>query len=330
MKPARPLREATGGTRSAKGGTALIQAVIDIGSNTMRLAIYQITGSRAVMVLKKKRIVGLAGYVQAGVMTEAGIDAAAEVLEEFHHFLEEFGIAQVTAFTTAALRNAANSRVAVAELARRGGFPIRVISGEEEAELDFLGAIHSLGRAEGLLIDIGGGSTELVSYKDGIIREKTSLPVGSLSLRTGIVTGTLPSPEQARRLRELAAEAVASIPGFHGLSVPLAGGIGGTFKGAKNVCNALYHLPGDNLSIDVDRLPDMVRRFSPAAGLPEDDAVLLMRAEPDRLHTLIPGLILAEAIARRFGARTITYSDSGVREGFLYREFPSLTTVVTG
>ncbi len=307
----------------------MIQAVIDIGSNTMRLAVYQIQDNRAVMVLKKKRIVGLAGYVRDGVMTEAGIDAAGEVLEAFRHFLDEFGITQVTAFTTAALRNAANSRVAVAELSRRGGFPIRVISGEEEAELDFLAAARGLGTIRGLLVDIGGGSTELVAYEGAAIREKASLPAGSLSLRTGIVTGTLPSPEEAARLEELAAAAVDALPGFTGVSAPAIGGIGGTFKGGKNVYNALYGLPKSNLTIDVRRLPDMIRRFSPAAGLSEADAVILMRAEPDRLHTLIPGLILAEAITRRFGATTITYSDSGVREGFLYREFPALTTIIT-
>ncbi|MBQ7515181.1 MAG: exopolyphosphatase [Schwartzia sp.] len=308
----------------------MIQAVIDIGSNTMRLAIYQIQDNRAVMVLKKKRIVGLAGYVRDGVMTEAGIDAAGAVLEEFHHFLTEFGIKEVTAFTTAALRNATNSRVAVAELARRGGFPIRVISGEEEAELDFLGAARGLGAATGLLVDIGGGSTELVAYENGAIREKVSLPSGSLSLRTGIVTGTLPSPEEAARLRELAAVAVNALPGFVGVSTPVIGGIGGTFKGGKNVYNALYGCPKQNLTLDVHRLPDMIQRFSPATGLPEEDAVLLMKAEPDRLHTLIPGLILAEAIARRFDAPRITYSDSGVREGFLYQTFPELTAVVAG
>ncbi len=55
-------------------------------------------------------------------------------------------------------------------------------------------------------------------------------------------------------------------------------------------------------------------------ALPQEDVVLLMRAVPDRLPTILPGLVVADVIAKRFGAQRITYSDSGVREGFIYSE----------
>ena len=99
----------------------MIHGIIDIGSNTIRMAIYDIAGEKIDFLMKKKHLVGLAAYLENNVMTKAGIDKVCEVLFEFRSFLEIFHISQVTAFTTAALRNCRNSREAVEEIIRRTG-----------------------------------------------------------------------------------------------------------------------------------------------------------------------------------------------------------------
>ena len=82
----------------------MIQAIIDIGSNTVRMAIYQIDSGRIEMLMKKKHMVGLAAYLKNGEMQQQGIDKLCEVLNEFKEFLSSFRITDITAFTTAALR----------------------------------------------------------------------------------------------------------------------------------------------------------------------------------------------------------------------------------
>ena len=72
--------------------------------------------------------------------------------------------------------------------------------------------------------------------------------------------------------------------------------------------------------MDASALPALIRRFTADRELTQDDVVLLMRAVPDRLPTILPGLTIATVICRHFGATKITYSDSGVREGFIYSE----------
>ena len=144
----------------------MLHGIIDIGSSTVRMAVYDIRGGDIEMLLKKKHVVGLAAYVKDGVMTQAGIDKAVEILKEFTGFLQCFHITRVAAFTTAALRNAKNSKEAVAEIERRTGLKIRVITGDEEAAFDFIGATHAFGHEDGLLVDIGGGSTELVAFAE--------------------------------------------------------------------------------------------------------------------------------------------------------------------
>ena len=300
----------------------MLYGVIDIGSSTVRMAVYDISpAGGAEMLLKKKHVVGLAGYVKDGRMTQAGIDKAVEILQEFRAFLACFHIDHVCAFTTAALRNASNSREAVAEIERRTGLAIRVITGDEEATFDFIGATHGLAGESGLLVDIGGGSTELVSFAAGRIERKVSLPLGATALAARFSAEVLPSRAECAAMRAEAQEVLAGASSFARIQAPVICGIGGTFKSGLALYRAVYgKSAGDDLTMEAARLPELIERFVRDRALPQEDVVLLMRAVPDRLPTILPGLVVADVIAKRFGAQRITYSDSGVREGFIYSE----------
>lgn len=295
----------------------MLQAMIDIGSNTVRMAIYRITDTAAVMILKKKHPLGLAAYVEDGVMQEQGIDKVCEILGEFNTFLRCFDIKDVVAFTTAALRNAANSREAVSAITERTGIPIRVISGDEEAVFDFIGATHGAGAQDGLLVDIGGGSTELVSFKHGEILRKISLPVGSLSLASSFVGGILPTAAETAAMRAHIKALFDAEPFFEGLRHEHISGIGGTLKSTSELYRRLYQ-SDEAAPLLVSQFKEIINRYS--GNVPEADLALIFLAAPDRLHTLFPGMIIAEAVAERLGSRTLLYSDSGVREGYLYAE----------
>lgn len=296
----------------------MLLGMIDIGSNTIRMAIYLIEGSHIEMLLKKKHTVGLASYLKDNVMQPEGIDKAAEILNEFRGFLTTFQITQVTAFTTAALRNAENSREAVAEIERRTGFSIRVITGDEEAEFDFIGATHNLQNDSGLLIDIGGGSTEIVSYRDRTIRYKMSLPIGSLGLRTRYVTELLPSASECLAMRSEAGRMIENLDMPVSMPETAVVGIGGTFKGATALYNAMFNQPASNVRMETRRFMTMISALQRDQGMTQELAILLMRTVPDRIRTIVPGLILADVLARRFHGKVITYSNSGVREGYIY------------
>lgn len=300
----------------------MLYGVIDIGSSTVRMAVYDISpAGGAEMLLKKKHVVGLAGYVEGGRMTQAGIDKAVEILQEFRAFLACFHIDHVCAFTTAALRNASNSREAVAEIERRTGLAIRVITGDEEATFDFIGATHGLAGESGLLVDIGGGSTELVAFAAGRIERKVSLPLGATALAARFSAEVLPSRAECAAMRAEAQEVLAGASSFARIQAPVLCGIGGTFKSGFALYRAVYgKSAGDDLTMEAARLPELIERFVRDRALPQEDVVLLMRAVPDRLPTILPGLVVADVIAKRFGAQRITYSDSGVREGFIYSE----------
>lgn len=297
----------------------MLYGMIDVGSNTIRMAIYLIDGDMVEMILKKKHTVGLASHVREGVMQRSGIEKVVEIISEFRDFLKDLGITRITAFTTAALRNAANSQQAVEEIEYRTGIKIHVITGDEEATFDFIGATHNLVDEDGLLIDIGGGSTEIVYFKARRIKIKVSLPIGSLAFHTRY-TGVhiLPSEKECAEMRAEADATVSAIKEFQAVSHAQICGIGGTFKGAMALYNAMYGMPRHNMRMEVRRIGDILRRFQRENELIEPDKVLLMKTVPERMHTFMPGLIIADVLAKRFGSLHIIFSDSGVREGYIY------------
>lgn len=298
----------------------MLQAIIDIGSNTLRLVVYKIDGQRCEQVMKKKHLVGLAAFLKNGVMQQEGIERVCEVLSEYKKFLDGFGIKNVAAFTTAALRNAKNSREAVTEIVSRTGIDVRVITGEEEAEYDFIGSTHNLKDDEGLIVDIGGASTEVVYFKERKIVLKTSLIIGSLSLQSNFVEGILPSKDEIKEMRAYARDVVESAEELTEIRHAHICGIGGTFKGGCALYNRHYGEDKKSDLLDAQKLAALVDCYALEENLDEDTLIDLFTTCADRLHTIIPGLIIADAVAERFDAKTIVYSDSGVREGYIYKE----------
>ncbi|MBE6085799.1 MAG: exopolyphosphatase [Selenomonas ruminantium] len=296
----------------------MLHGIIDIGSNTIRMAVYLIEGGHFEQLMKRKETVGLASYVEDGIMQQEGIDRAVETLQEYKKLLQCFNITQVDAFTTAALRNAQNSRQAVGEIESRTGIKIRVISGDEEATLDFIGATHSLNNASGLLIDIGGGSTEIVTYRNRQIQYKTSLPIGSLSFAKKYVSYVLPTMNECLEMYGEAEATVGAAADFINICEAEIVGIGGTFKGACALNNELFNLPAANRRLETKNIRPIIGNFIGDLGMTQEMAVALMRSVPERIQTIIPGLVIANVLARRFQSHWITYSDSGVREGYIY------------
>lgn len=224
-------------------------AIIDVGSNTVRMNIYKLERGQLSLVMGKKESVGLASYVKNGQMLPEGVNRACEVLAEFRMILQDLGITDYHVFATAALRNAVNSRAAVAEIMERTGIKIEVISGETEAELDFIGASHAVEVTDGLLVDIGGASTELVVYAGGEIKKKVSLPIGSLNTYDRYVTNLLPSRTERKAIRQMVLNLLKQDTDLYEGEYIIVCGVGGTIRAGSRA----YRAAGDDHSLHADQ-----------------------------------------------------------------------------
>ncbi len=164
-----------------------------------------------------------------------------------------------------------------------------------------------------LLADIGGGSTELVAYEDGAITSGCSLPMGSLSLFSKFVDGLFPTKEE-RKAIESTVKSELERAKTAGLKCKHLTGVGGTIRAAAKLCNDLSGADPDNRMIPAEEIRRLYK------GLKKGDKHTLqqiLRSTPDRVHTILPGLIILTTVMDAYGVETVSVSTCGVREGYL-------------
>ena len=290
--------------------------IVDLGSNTIRLSIYHWEGRQFKLLMNKKEMAGLAGYIKDGVLSDRGILVACQVLAGFKALLENFDIRDIHVFATASLRNIVNTEDAVDTICSVTGLPVEVVSGSDEAAFSFLGATVGGGApATGLLADIGGGSTELVAYENGVITSGCSLPMGSLSLFTRHVSGLFPTREERHAIRD-EVEAELERAKTQGIRCTHLTGVGGTIRAAAKLCNDLSGADQSNRSIPAEEIRALYKDLKKG-----DQATLrqILRIVPDRVHTILPGLAILNAVLKSYEVETVLVSPCGVREGYLLR-----------
>ena len=290
--------------------------IVDVGSNTIRLSIYHWEGQKFKLLMNKKEMAGLAGYIKNGLLSDSGILVACRVLAGFKALLRNFDIADLYVFGTASLRNIVNTEEALETIEAVTGIKVEVLSGADEAAFSFLGATVGGGApGSGMLADVGGGSTELVAYQDGAITSGCSLPMGSLSLFTKHVSGLFPTKEERKAIRSDVREELEKAK-TAGLRCSHLTGVGGTFRAAAKLCNDLSGADPDNRIIPAGEI------HAPDKGLKKGDQDTLrqiLRSVPDRVHTILPGLAILTAILDAYEVSTVSVSACGVREGYLLR-----------
>ena len=166
----------------------------------------------------------------------------------------------------------------------------------------------------GLLIDIGGGSTEFVFYKDKKICKTYSIPLGSLSLYANFVSGLIPTREEYKKMKKYVREQLANIdPGEAPTSILC--GVGGTTRATCKLVNDYFDIPLANRKISPEQLKKLMKSF-----FHERDGVdRILRVVPDRIHTIIPGMVILKAITAFYECENIIISEYGVREGYLIK-----------
>ena len=137
--------------------------------------------------------------------------------------------------------------------------------------------------------------------------------VGSLSLFSKYVAKLHPTKEERRAIRRAVEEQLEQYVPQHGPARHICG-VGGTVRAACKVANAMFDRPAGDRSLDRDELKEMLQRLKKPG---KDELRLLLKTVPDRIHTIIPGLLALDTISRAYGAQTITASACGVREGYL-------------
>jgi exopolyphosphatase/guanosine-5'-triphosphate,3'-diphosphate pyrophosphatase len=291
-------------------------AVIDLGSNTIHMSVYDRTGDTLQPILSTREFVGLINYTAKGLLTDDGVSRIAETVRAFIGTADAVGVVSLHCFATAGLRNIRNSDEVMGEVAKRTGLHIHIISGKEEARLDFLGAKRPEGLRRGLVVDMGGGSTEIVRYEGEKIRDSLSLPFGSLFLYKRFVSEILPGKSEMKKIRGFVRKQLSVLEWLPGSAENICL-IGGTARAVGRIHRELYGRDAEELQGYTFPSGELLE-LSARLGEKKKAAVRdILRVAPERIHTMLPGLVTFSELARATGCREFSISRNGVREGFL-------------
>ncbi len=289
------------------------QAIIDIGSNSIRLTLYETQGQSFKILFREKIMAGLAGYVDDGALSAEGIECACAGLLTFRSILQTLEIEHVCVFATASLRNISNTERALSVIRAATGYSVEVLSGENEALLGYAGAMQELHLTSGAFLDIGGASTEIVTFDDETPVDFASFPIGSLSLYRRCVKHILPGEGSLKRLRR---EIPAALDVDRDALAPraLIVGVGGTARAALKLAQRYYKSSEDCHSMTAEQLDGLCTFLCSGKKAASD---LILRLEPERIHTLVPGVLILQHVFHLFQAQQLVVSKYGVREGYL-------------
>ena len=302
------------GGSTGKPGAAC--AVVDIGSNSVRLAIFDGARRAAPPLYNEKSMCGIGrGLRETGRLDPPGAARALAQIERFAALLRYRGVTRVDAVATAAVRDAEDGAAFAKEAERRSGLRIRVLSGAEEADLAARGVLGGKPDAHGLMGDLGGGSLELVRLDHGAIGAHATLPLGALSLAAE-------AKGDIRRARGPIDKALAALPWLDAAAGADLYAVGGNWRALARIhmhradypLRIVHHyaLPAR----DIARLASLVAAQS-------REALERAGGAPRRRAALLPFSALAlERLLRRVRPRRVVFSALGLREGLALARLP--------
>lgn len=317
-------------------------AVIDTGSNTIRLAVFEVcptyqfpsvafhsVGNSPVTpstssplqkagfgeikeIIDVKNTAGLSNYVNDGVFTKSGVEKAVRVLRDHVQCAENLGCDKTYIFATAVLRNVNNSKSIVSEIESGIGRKIEVLGGEEEAKLGLNGAFCDSEVRSGMLIDLGGGSCELTKFCDENF-ESVSLDVGCVSVYSQFVTGILPTKKECEKISTFVKGKIEN-SALKLKKQASVWGIGGSVRAIAKFTREMKNLEKTPKHVRLTDIEDML------GFLKKDEnsfAHVAVKSVPDRIHSVVTGCLIIGEILKATGVAQLDICKHGLREGYL-------------
>jgi len=297
---------------SASKAGPIRRAIIDIGSNSIRLVIYDGPARAPFVLFNEKIAAGLGAELGAtGRIDDAALVRGLDAISRFALLVDEMSVGETISIATAAVREAANGQEFITECRRRAGLDIAILSGEEEARAAGYGVISSIQGADGIVADLGGGSLELARVRDGEVHEVVSLPIGVLRLEALRGKGkTALSKFVAKALKDAGWSEVE-----RGLPLYL---VGGSWRALAHLDMQLSQFPLPVIHqyrMDAARAAYLVRV---TASMGKSQVKKVPAISSSRAATLPHAAALLAVLVRQLGSSELVVSAFGLREGLLF------------
>lgn len=291
-------------------------AAIDVGTNSVKLLVGRVDGREVTPLLHRSVVTRLGeGLDRSGRISTAAADRTVALLREYRGLALEKGAAAVSAAGTQVFRSAANAAEVVARIRAEADVEIRVLSGEEEARLSFLGAAGASKTARVLAIDIGGGSTEVMTGSGEDLHASWSVATGAVTLTERHLKSDPPSSAEMLALATDVQAALAPVVVRAGDDCELVG-IGGTVSALLKALRLTSGEDGRELHGRFVPFPE-IEALSIRLSLLTVKEREALGIEPGRADIIVAGAWLLVAAMSRVEARGLRASARGLRHGLL-------------
>jgi exopolyphosphatase / guanosine-5'-triphosphate,3'-diphosphate pyrophosphatase len=291
-------------------------AVVDIGSNSVRLVVYDGLRRSPTPVFNEKILCGLGkGIAITGKLDAAGVVRAIAGLKRFKALTRQIGCHEVYAVATAAAREAENGEVFIEEAEKALGSGIHVLTGKEEARYAALGVIAGVPDADGVVGDLGGGSLELIDVREGKLFDGVTLPLGPLRLIDM-------SGDNMTRARKIVDEYLADVKVLEALKGRSFYAVGGTWRNLARVqlSHAGYPLHVLHQYTMTRQQAKSIAEF--VSGMSSSALKDVKDVSKARSNTMPYGSMVLERVIEAGKPKDVVCSVYGVREGYLYAKLP--------
>ena len=291
-------------------------AVIDIGSNSVRLVIYEPLNQHEFQLVYEKKFkvrIGEGAYLENGYLQKKSMARAYSALHEFTQTLKKYPLTNTLCVATSALRDAPNKLEFTKWIQKELQLTIDIIDGKEEAKLGAMAALHLLPISNGISVDIGGGSADIALIQDSKITDTHSLNLGTVRLKE-----LFTQERQSRtNIHDYIQNELASLPKH--FQSPFAIGIGGT---ARTLSKAIMAFQGDssdsihNFNYNTKRYKEFFDKIVNSS----DELLKELKVSKTRIDTIREGTLIWQAILKEIGTKEVISSAVGLREG-LFLEY---------
>ncbi|HHT63841.1 MAG TPA: Ppx/GppA family phosphatase [Clostridia bacterium] len=288
-----------------------MKAAIDIGTNTIRMLIGKVVKGKVEVHAQFIAEPRLGAGITEGKLTYEAMARALKVLKDYKTAAQDYQVQDVFVVATSAVRDAANKKEFIDAVFNNTGWRVEVITGNEEAVLSFIGAISTLPEINGapVIIDIGGGSTEVIFQRNGRIKG-VSVNVGAVRLWEAAW------PEEELRIRLL--PVLREVSSLKEKILPVA--VGGTATTAAAVLYGITNYSREKVQGKPLNLDELIGLKSRLAGMTMEERKNVAGLTPKRADIIVPGLDILICILRELGVTRILVSDAGILDGLLLRK----------
>ena len=298
--------------------------VIDVGSNTARLIVYEAPeGGMPRAILQRKEMPRLGeGVGHGGRLAPASVERALASLHRFAGTLQALGAPPTIAVATSAVRDATDGDAFVRHAREATGLPLRILTGEEEGRCAYLGVASAWELADDIVLDLGGGSLQLATVREGRFVRASSLPLGALRLTEEFFAHDPPKDREVEELRQHVREFLAdSLPPDVAAGTFELHGVGGTIRALARVSIRLREYPLPRVHGYVLSRRDLEALAELLTDLPSEKRRDVKGISNDRADVIVAGLHTILEVVRATGRPGVRVSGMGIREGLAQEAF---------